>query len=176
VNPHEIRIIGDPVLRTIGDPVDNVDGALVQLVDNMFETMYEAAGIGLAAPQVGVQKQFFVYDHGDEVGVILNPKIVESDGEWVFEEGCLSVPGLSWEITRPKTIHLVGIDLEGNEISKEADEIEARLFQHEIDHLNGVLLIDHLDDEQRKEALGTLRKMNFQRTNPSPAPGGLRLP
>jgi len=87
--------------------VTDVDAAFVRLTDDMFTTMYEALGIGLAAPQVGVQKRFFVYDHGDGAGVILNPRIMESDGEWAYEEGCLSVPGLFWEIVRPKRIHLV---------------------------------------------------------------------
>ena len=107
----------------------------------------------------------------------LNPKIVESDGEWVFEEACLSIPGLSWEIIRPKTIHLVGIDLDGNEVSIEADELEARLFQHEIDHLNGVLLLDLLDDESRRQALSKLRELDLRRTPRPPSdPGELRLP
>ena len=174
--PHEIRVIGDPVLRKVATDVTDVDGALVRLTDDMFVTMYEAAGIGLAAPQVGVQKRFFVYDHGEDARVVLNPRIVESDGEWVFEEGCLSVPGLSWEITRPKTIHLVGVDLDGNEVSIEADELEARLFQHELDHLDGVLLIDHLDEDQRRDARGLLRQMTFERSAVAPPTGGeLRL-
>jgi peptide deformylase len=189
---HEIRVIGDPVLRTPATDVTDVDGALVRLCEEMFETMYEAPGIGLAAPQVGVQKRFFVYDHGEAAGVILNPRIVESDGEWVFEEGCLSVPGLSWEVVRPKTVHLVGVDLDGNELSIEADELEARLFQHELDHLDGVLLVDHLDDDQRREARRALNEMAMTRTGLSggslpPVPlsggpddrspgGGLRLP
>ena len=166
---HEIRVIGDPVLRTPATDVTDVDGALVRLCEEMFETMYEAPGIGLAAPQVGVQKRFFVYDHGEVAGVILNPRIVESDGEWVFEEGCLSIPGLSWEVVRPKTVHLVGVDLDGNELSIEADELEARLFQHELDHLDGVLLVDHLDDDQRREARRALNEMTMARTG---LPGG----
>ena len=84
---------------------------------------------------------------GDDPKAIINPEIVESDGEWEFDEGCLSVPGLSWNIVRPKTVHLIGRDLDGNELSIEADELEARVFQHELDHLNGVLLIERLDDE-----------------------------
>ena len=110
----------------------------------------------------------------------MNPRIVESHGEWTFEEGCLSIPDLSWEITRPKQIHLVGVDLDGNEVSIEADEIEARLFQHEIDHLDGVLLVDHLDEEQRREARKALRQMTMSRMASTPAggqlDGGLRLP
>ena len=145
-------MIGDPVLRTRANEVTEVDGALVRLTDDMFTTMYDVAGIGLAAPQGGGRQRFFVYDHGDAAGVILNPRIVESDGEWAFDEGCLSIPDLSFEIVRPKEIHLVGIDLDGNEVSIEADELEARLFQHELDHLDGVLLVDHLDEDQEREA------------------------
>mgnify|MGYP001448612115 FL=1 len=174
---YEIRTVGDPVLRTVTDEVTDIDASLVKVTDNMFSSMYDAAGIGLAAPQVGIQKRFFVYDHGEHSGVILNPKIVESDGEWVFEEACLSIPGLSWEIIRPKTIHLVGIDLNGNEVSIEADELEARLFQHEIDHLNGVLLLDLLDDESRRQALNKLRELDLRRTPKPPSDSGeLRLP
>lgn len=177
--PHQIRLIGDPVLRRPATEVTDVDGALVRLTDDMFTTMYEAPGIGLAAPQVGVQKRFFVYDHGEGAGVILNPRIIESDGEWTFEEGCLSVPDLTWEITRPKQIHLVGVDLDGNEVSIEADEIEARLFQHEIDHLDGILLVDHLDEDQAREARRALREMTMSRLASTSAggqlDGGLRL-
>ncbi|MEO2172093.1 MAG: peptide deformylase [Acidimicrobiales bacterium] len=177
--PHQIRLIGDPVLRRPATDVTDVDGALVRLTDDMFTTMYEAPGIGLAAPQVGVQKRFFVYDHGEGAGVILNPRIIESDGEWTFEEGCLSIPDLTWEITRPKQIHLVGVDLDGNEVSIEADEIEARLFQHEIDHLDGVLLVDHLDEDQAREARRALREMTMSRLASTSAggqlDGGLRL-
>ena len=177
--PHQIRLIGDPVLRRPATEVTDVDGALVRLTDDMFTTMYEAPGIGLAAPQVGVQKRFFVYDHGEGAGVILNPRIIESDGEWTFEEGCLSVPDLTWEITRPKQVHLVGVDLDGNEVSIEADEIEARLFQHEIDHLDGVLLVDHLDEDQAREARRALREMTMSRLASTSAggqlDGGLRL-
>ncbi len=100
----------------------------------------------------------FVYDKGDGPVVVVNPLIVESDGEWAFEEGCLSVPGLSWEIVRPNRVHLVGWDLDGNEISIETDEYEARIFQHEMDHLDGILLVERLDDDQRRAAKKLLRK------------------
>jgi len=155
----EIRVIGDPVLRTRATEVAEVTGALVRLTEDMLTTMYDAPGIGLAAPQVGVQKRIFVYDWGEGPGVVVNPRIEESDGEWVYEEGCLSIPGLTWEILRPKEIHLVGVDLDGNEVSIETDELPARLFQHELDHLDGVLLLDHLDLDQRREARRTLSEL-----------------
>jgi len=88
---------------------------------------------------------------------VINPRIVESSGEWTYDEGCLSVPGLSWPIVRPDRVHLVGLDLDGNEISIEADTLEGRCLQHEVDHLDGVLLVQHLDPEQRREAKRILR-------------------
>jgi peptide deformylase len=89
--------------------------------------------------------------------VVVNPVLSESRGEWTFEEGCLSVPGLSWPIVRPKEVHLTGYDLAGNEVSLEADEYLARVLQHEVDHLDGVLLVERLDDDQRRVALRILR-------------------
>ena len=163
---YDIRIIGDPVLRQRAAEVDDIDGTLARIVGGMIETMYEAGGIGLAAPQVGVQKRLFVWDVGDGLRTIVNPEIVESDGEWGFDEGCLSVPGLSWEIVRPKRVHVVGLDLDGNDMSLEADELEARLFQHELDHLDGTLLIERLDAATRKAALRRLRELGI---GPGPA-------
>ncbi len=164
---YDIRVIGDPVLRQKARQVNDIDGALVRLVDDMIETMYEAPGIGLAAPQVGVQKRLFVWDMGEGPRVIVNPEIVESDGEWLYDEGCLSVPGLTWEIVRPKTVHLVGRDLDGNEMSLEVDELEARLFQHEIDHLDGTLLIERLDSDTRKTALKAIRDLQMAEAMPT---------
>ena len=138
--------------------------------------MYEAEGIGLAAPQVGIQKRLFVYDIGEGPQTLINPEIIDSDGEWAFEECCLSVPGMSFEIVRPKQVHLVGRDLEGNEISIEADELLARLFQHELDHLEGVLLLDHLDRDQRKAALSRWREIQLLRGKDDTVAGGLSLP
>jgi peptide deformylase len=160
---YEIRTFGDPSLLTQAAAVTDIDGKLVHLVEGMFETLYQSdSGIGLAAPQVGVQRQIFVWDMGENPLVILNPKIVESDGEWVYSEGCLSIPGLYIELIRPKKVLMTGIDLNGNEISFEADELEARLFQHELDHLNGVLMFDRMQPEQREEAVKHYRKLNKQ--------------
>jgi peptide deformylase len=156
---YEIRLLGDPVLRQRASEVTDVDGALARLVDDMFDTLDGAAGLGLAAPQVGVQKRLFVYEMTDGAkGVIVNPVITESRGEWTYDEGCLSIPGLYFEITRPNEIHLTGYDLDGNEISIEADELMSRLFQHELDHLDGVLLLERLEADQRKQALRQWRE------------------
>ncbi len=156
---YAIRLYGDPVLRQRAREVTSVDGALRQLASDMIDTMYEAPGVGLAAPQVGVQRRLFVYDLGDGRGarVVVNPVLSEARGEWTYQEGCLSIPGLSWPVVRPKEVHLEGWDLEGNEISIDADEFEARVFQHEVDHLDGVLLVERLDPDQRREALRILR-------------------
>jgi peptide deformylase len=165
-SPYQVRVFGDPVLRKVAEEITDVDGKLVKLAEDMLDTMYAEPGLGLAAPQVGVGRRLFVYDIGDGPEVIVNPVISEARGEWVYEEGCLSVPGLYWEIVRPKEIHLTGYDLDGNEISLEADELLARLFQHELDHLDGVMLIDHLDDETRKAAMRTLRETFIDRDGP----------
>ncbi len=180
-SPHQVRIFGDPVLRKVAEEVSDIDGKLVQLADEMLETMYAEPGIGLAAPQVGVARRFFVYDVGDGPAAIVNPVIHESRDEWVYEEGCLSVPGLSWDIVRPKEIHVTGYDLDGNEVSLEADELLSRLFQHELDHLDGIMLVDRLDPDTRKQAMKTVREL-FVDPEPEPAPksartsGGLVLP
>jgi peptide deformylase len=175
--PHAIRVIGDPVLTQRAADVTRVDGAFAKLVQDMFVTMYDAPGVGLAAPQIGVQQRFFVFDHDDDPGVIINPVIVESRGEAEFSEGCLSVPGLHWDIIRPAEIHVKGYDLEGNEFDLELDDFACRVFQHEIDHLDGVLLVDLLDDEQRTEARGALRELRAlgARQLPQPEVGGSRL-
>ncbi|MBW3643858.1 MAG: peptide deformylase, partial [Actinobacteria bacterium] len=157
--PYDIRLVGDPVLRQPAAAVTEIDDRLVRLAADMVATMYEAPGIGLAAPQVGVQKRMFVYDLHDDRGphTIVNPVITETRGEWVYEEGCLSVPDLAWEIVRPAEVHLTGLDLDGNEVSFEADELLARMFQHEVDHLDGILLLERLDADQRKQANRVLR-------------------
>jgi peptide deformylase len=157
-----IRQYGDPVLRERTREVEEIDRSVAALAESMIETMYAAPGSGLAANQIGVQRRLFVYDIGDGARTVINPRIVESDGEWTYDEGCLSIPGLSWSIVRPNAIHLVGLDLDGNEISIEATELEGRVFQHELDHLDGVLLVERLDPEQRKEAMRILRSRSLQ--------------
>src|SRR5262245_31563774 len=165
---HQIRVFGDPVLKRPAAPVTDLDGQLAQLVDTMYETMYEAPGVGLAAPQVGVQRRFFVYDIGEGPHVLLNPEIVEATGEWLYEEGCLSLPGLAFEVVRPKVVTVTGQDLDGTDVVIEGDELLGRVFLHEIDHLDGVLMLDRLDKSQRKLALRELREQGMG----VPTPGG----
>jgi len=171
----EIRLFGDPVLKAPAAEITDVDGKLVRLVDEMIEVIYEAPGIGLAAPQIGVQKQLFVYDNDGQSGAVINPTIKESGGEWVYEEGCLSIPGLYVEIVRPKQVLLHGWDLDGNEVEFEADELWARLIQHELDHLHGVLMFDRMTPDQRKEALVEYRRIQDEPVKAPRRPRRLRL-
>jgi peptide deformylase len=157
---YTIRTFGDPVLKTKAAAVTEIDGKIARLVDDMFDTLYDSdAGIGLAAPQVGVQKQIFVWEIDEQPMVIINPEIVESRGEWVYDEGCLSIPGLYVEMLRPDEVLMRGLDLDGNTIEIEASELAGRLFQHELDHLNGVLMFDRMAPEQRKEAMAEYRRL-----------------
>ncbi|MDQ6781889.1 MAG: peptide deformylase [Actinomycetota bacterium] len=156
---YRLRYFGDPVLTQRAAEVTDISGTLVNLAEEMVDVMYDAQGVGLAAPQVGVQKRLFVYQLGDGDPItIVNPTISEGRGEWEYDEGCLSIPGLFFPIVRPKEIHLTGYDLDGREISIEADELEARCLQHELDHLDGKLLIEMLDAGQRRSAMAELRR------------------
>jgi len=124
----------------------------------MFETMYDAPGVGLAAPQVGLSLRFFVFDDGDGTkGALANPVIVESSGEQLEEEGCLSIPGVYHQTPRAMHVRIEGLDLQGQPVSLEGDELLARIFQHETDHLNGTLYIDRLTDPERRSVLAELR-------------------
>jgi peptide deformylase len=175
-----IRIIGDPVLTQRASEITDIDGRVARLADGMLHTMLDTdSGIGLAAPQVGVQQRLFVYELDDEPGALINPEIRESRGETSYQEGCLSVPGLYFDIVRPAEVLVVGYDLDGNEVELEADGLAARLFQHELDHLDGILMTDHLDDEQRREARRALRELRLGRPGAGDgalASSGLRLP
>lgn len=155
-----IRTFGDPVLRMAAAEVTDVDEAVRRLVADMIETMYDAPGVGLAAPQIGVSKQVIVFDSQDDEGarVLINPVLVETSGEWEFEEGCLSVPERFWPITRPAFARVTGLDGDGNDVEYAGDELLGRVLQHELDHLRGMLLIERLEPEVRKQALKELRE------------------
>jgi len=172
---YKIRTYGDPVLKTKAAPVEDVDGKIIRLVDTMFDTLVEAeSGLALAAPQIGVQKQVVVWDFGEDPLAIINPEVVEADGEWLYDEGCLSIPGLYVEMLRPKQVLVRGVNLEGEVVEIEADELEARMFQHEIDHLLGVLMFDRMSADQRKQALTEYRRLEEQASSVEAAPGPLR--
>lgn len=152
-----IRTFGDPVLRVRTKPVEDFDAPLRRLAEDMLETMYDAPGVGLAAPQIGVAKRICVFDAGDGPNVLVNPVLVETSGEWDFDEGCLSVPGYYWSINRPAFARAVGQDIKGNPVEFAGDELLGRVLQHEIDHLEGKLLLSRLGRATRKEALRAIR-------------------
>jgi len=142
----------DPRLRTRAEPVEAVDDALRRLIDDMFETMYAAPGIGLAATQVDVHRRLLVADvseNHDDPRVFINPEILEKDGVEVSEEGCLSVPGMRGYVERPRAIRYRGFDPFGKRIEREARGFHAIVFQHEYDHLDGILYPDRLEDTTR---------------------------
>lgn len=142
-----IRIIvkdPDPVLREKAKPVTKFNANLHKLLDDMAETMYDANGVGLAAPQIGILKRVIVIDAGDENGLIemVNPEIIAREGEQFGPEGCLSIPGINGEVRRAMKVQVRGQDRHGQEFTMEGEELLARAFQHEVDHLNGVLFTD----------------------------------
>ncbi|MCA2004984.1 MAG: peptide deformylase [Ignavibacterium sp.] len=153
-----ITVCGDKILRKKAARVTEIDDKLISIISDMFETMSNANGIGLAANQIGVNRQVFVVDISPVEGyekykpiVMINPKIIsKSDETSSFEEGCLSIPDLRADIIRPKGIQISYFDTEMKEHTIEADDLLARVIQHEFDHLQGVLFIDYLDEEKKK--------------------------
>lgn len=157
---YPIRIFGDPVLRATALAVTDDPVSLQRLVDDMLETMYEAPGVGLAAPQIGISKRVFVADVGEGPFAMVNPEIVEVSGTWTFDEGCLSVPGYYWPIKRPGYAKAKGFDVQGNPIELEGEELMGRVLQHETDHLDGMLLLERLSRRARKQALRDIREQS----------------
>ncbi|HEU4319548.1 MAG TPA: peptide deformylase [Acidimicrobiia bacterium] len=157
---YPIRTFGDPVLRMETKPIAEITDTVRVLAQDMIETMYDAPGVGLAANQIGVSKRIAVFDAQDELGprVMINPEILEVSGEYELEEGCLSVPGHWWEITRPAFARVRALDLDGNEVEYSGDGLMGRVLQHEIAHLDGGLLLDVLPKRVRKKALKDLRE------------------
>jgi peptide deformylase len=150
----EIVTIGNPVLNRKADKIENIDQQVHDLANRMVKTMHAAPGIGLAAPQVNQSIQLITVDIsvGEKKGdliVLANPEILEQEGETILEEGCLSVPGINEKVTRPYRIVIKGIDLDGKEKTFEAEDLLARVFCHEIDHINGKLFIEHLSHLKR---------------------------
>ncbi|SHF31754.1 peptide deformylase [Caloramator proteoclasticus] len=143
----QIRKVGDDVLRKISKPVVKFDKRLKILVEDMIDTMYEADGVGLAAPQVGILKRVIVIDVGDGPKAYINPEIIYEEGEQIDDEGCLSVPNRRGPVKRPYKVKVKAQDINGNEFIEEGEELLARAFCHEIDHLNGVLFIDKIIEQ-----------------------------
>jgi peptide deformylase len=156
---YPIRTFGDPVLRIETKPITDIDSGVHNLARDMIETMYNAPGVGLAANQIGISRRIAVFDANDEIGprVMINPEVVETAGEVEIEEGCLSVPGHWWEITRPAFARVKALDLDGNEVEYAGDGLMGRVLQHELAHLDGRLLLDVLPKQLRKKALKELR-------------------
>jgi peptide deformylase len=151
----------DPKLRIKAQPVEAVDNALRSLIDDMFETMYDAPGIGLAATQVDVHRRLLVADvstEKDDPRVLINPEIVEKDGVEVTEEGCLSVPGYFEEVTRAEHVKVRYLDRDGNQQEEDFDGLLAVCVQHEIDHLDGRLFVDYLSEAKRQRIRKRLEK------------------
>lgn len=142
-----IRKDGDEVLRKVSKPVEKMTTRLEELIDDMIETMKHADGVGLAAPQVGVLRRIIVLDVDEKEYVLINPEIVQEDGVQCGQEGCLSIPGIYMNVTRPNRVVVKALDREMKEITVEGTELLARALCHEIDHLNGILFRDIAEDE-----------------------------
>jgi peptide deformylase len=154
-----IRKLGEPVLREAGRDLERFDDSLRRLVDDMFETMYAAPGVGLAAQQVGISSRFFVFDDGEgNRGFVANPQLLDLEGEDLHDEGCLSIPGPFQPTPRALRARVRGLDVEGRPVEMAGEGLLARIFQHETDHTNGMLYIDRLDDEGRREVMRQLRE------------------
>jgi peptide deformylase len=167
-----IRKLGDPVLREKARPVERFDASLRRLVDDMFESMYAAPGVGLAAPQVGVSLRFFVYDDGEgNKGFVANPQLSDLEDEETRDEGCLSIPGPFYPTVRSLRAKIRGLDPDGQAIEMHGEGLLARIFQHETDHTDGVLYIDRLPPEGRREVMRMLRENELkqpQERSPTP--------
>ena len=151
-----IRILGDEILKKQAKEVTELTPKIEELIDDMFETMYDANGCGLAAPQVGIRKRIVVIDCGDQPLVLINPEILETSGEQTGQEGCLSVPGKVGIVTRPNYAKVKALDENMDEIIVEGTELLARCLCHEIDHLNGIMYVDKaegplMDTEEAEE-------------------------
>ncbi|MDH5284040.1 MAG: peptide deformylase [Gemmatimonadota bacterium] len=153
-----IHLLGSPVLREAGPPVGVVDDEVRQFVADLFETMAAAHGVGLAANQVGVARRIAVVDAEGERFAMINPRIVEASGKDTAEEGCLSIPEYFAEVTRPERVILEALDEHGVRFRRELAGLPARAVQHEIDHLDGILFLDHLSLLKRQRLLAKWKK------------------
>lgn len=144
----------DDILRKKSKHVDKIDKRILQLIDDMAETMYKANGVGLAAPQVGILKKIIVVDIGNGLIKLINPQIIEQEGEQMDTEGCLSIPGMTGEVKRPYRVKVIGTNENGKNVEIKASELLARALCHEIDHLDGILFID-------KVIQGTINRNNI---------------
>ncbi|MGW5072305.1 peptide deformylase [Rhodococcus sp. NPDC004095] len=159
-----VRLFGDPVLRTRADEVVTFDRELEQLVTDLFDTMRDRGGVGIAAPQIGVLLRVFAYDCDDMVGHLVNPTYQVLGGEeHVRSEGCLSIPGVRGDVRRAMDVRVSGVDQHGEPVSFECSGLMARCVQHETDHLDGVLFPSRMEPEARKVAMRTIRESDWFR-------------
>jgi peptide deformylase len=156
-----IRLFGDPVLRTPAEPVTDFDKELRKLVRDLGETMMDAPGVGLAAPQIGVSLRVFTYYVDDELGHLVNPDLDLSEEQQDGPEGCLSFPGLEFDARRALRVVAKGRNMHGDPVTIEGSDLLARCIQHETDHLDGILFIDRLDRETRKRAMRAIREAEW---------------
>lgn len=162
----DIVLYPDEGLRETCAPIAAMNDDVDKLIDDMFYTMYDAPGIGLAAPQIAIQERLIVVDvseNNDQPIALINPEIIQTAGEITWEEGCLSLPGVYAKVKRPRDILVRGMDRDGNKIEFEANDLLAVCIQHEIDHLNGTMFIDHLSGLKRTRALQQYRKLSEQK-------------
>ncbi|PKN61884.1 MAG: peptide deformylase [Deltaproteobacteria bacterium HGW-Deltaproteobacteria-15] len=169
----KIYTFPESVLRVEAEPVQEIDEDLQKLIENMGETMYDAPGIGLAANQIGVTKQLLIYDtaprtNGRKMGVLINPEIVHGEGKIVHDEACLSVIDFSAEVTRFANVQVKGFDRNGRPVQLDAEGLLAVCLQHEIDHLKGVLFIDHISSLKRALYKKRLKKMLMKSQSSEP--------
>jgi len=159
--PLKVRLYGDPCLETKSKPVKSVGPVERMLIAAMFETMVACRGVGLAAPQVGINEQIFVVDTGKEIFVAINPRIIKSAGSEVMEEGCLSIPRVLVDVKRAKTIWVEFTDQENRQVRAQLNGLVAKVFQHEYDHLQGKLILDYLSPKDRLSILSQMKKGSY---------------
>lgn len=158
----EIRLFGDPVLKTVSDPITVFDAKAESLIQDLLDTTQLPGRAGVAAPQIGVNLRAFSYNVNGEIGYLINPKIVDLSGELqLLDEGCLSVPELWHKTPRYEFAHAVGVDLQGNQIELKGSGLLAQAIQHECDHLDGLVYLDRLQDDERKAAMKNLRATDW---------------
>lgn len=148
---YKVVLMGDPILKQKAKPVRNINDSIARLLDNLRDTMVKYDGVGLAAPQIGISKRVIVVDTGEEYYELVNPEILEAEGEESAIEGCLSVPDLNGQVIRSARVLVKGLDRQGQEISIDAEGVAARAFQHEIDHLDGILFVDRAEWLAKRE-------------------------
>ena len=158
---NEIVTFGHPSLISKSSDIEEIDDYIINLSNKMINIMYEAPGVGLAAPQIGINKNIFVFDAGDGPFVAINPKMLKREGEIVFMEGCLSLPGYYWDIERAEYAKFTCLNEHGEEVIYEGDDLMGRVLQHEYDHLKGKLLFKSLKRKYRKEALREISLKGF---------------